>query len=105
MTLEQPRLGSDPPNGSGRERGATCPQLQNTYNIMHISKFTYNLILITEFSYSIILITSFHISRRSSKQSKTDYLCFLIVHYSYSYHINVSHIILFRYFSYKCLHV
>ena len=23
MTLEQPRLGSDPPNGSGRERGAT----------------------------------------------------------------------------------
>ena len=23
MTLEQPRLGSDPPNGSSRERGAT----------------------------------------------------------------------------------
>ena len=23
MILEQPRLGSDPPNGSGRERGAT----------------------------------------------------------------------------------
>ena len=24
MTLEQPGLGSDPPNGSGRERGATA---------------------------------------------------------------------------------
>ena len=23
MTLEQPGLGSDPPNGSGQERGAT----------------------------------------------------------------------------------
>ena len=23
MTLEKPRLGSDPPNGSGREKGAT----------------------------------------------------------------------------------
>ena len=23
------------------------------------------------------------------EQSRTDYLCFLIVHYSYSYHINV----------------
>ena len=37
------------------------------------------------------------------EQGKTDYLCFLIVHYSYSYHINVSHIIYLRYFSYKCL--
>ena len=70
---------------------------------MHMSKFTYNLILITEFSYSIILMTGFHISHRSSEQrsciegthryntelSRTDYLCFLIVYYSYSYDINV----------------
>ena len=27
MTLEQPGLGSDLPNGSGRERGATLDQL------------------------------------------------------------------------------
>ena len=27
MTLEQPRLGSDPPRGSGRERGATSLEL------------------------------------------------------------------------------
>ena len=68
---------------------------------MHMSEFRYNLILTTEFSYSIILITGF--SHRSSKQrsctegtrrynteqSRTDYLCFLIVRYSYSYHINV----------------
>ena len=33
-------------------------------------------------------------------QNITDFLCFLIVHYSDSYHIKVSHIILFRYFSY-----
>ena len=71
--------------------------------MMHMLEFTYNLIIITEFSYSIILITGFHISRRSSEQksctesthryiiehSITDYLFFLIVHYSYSYHINV----------------
>ena len=79
------------------------PQLRNTYNIMHMLEFTYNLILIIEFSYSIILITGFHISRKSleqrsctegtrryiTNQSRTDYLCFLVVHYSYSYHINV----------------
>ena len=70
---------------------------------MHMSKFTYNLILIIEFSYSIILMTGFHISHRSSEQrsytegthryntelSRIDYLCFLIVYYSYSYDINV----------------
>ena len=66
-------------------------------------EFMYNLILITEFSYNIILITGFHISRRSleqrcciegtrryiTEQRRIDYLCFLIVHYSYFYHINV----------------
>ena len=70
---------------------------------MHMSEFKYNLILIIEFSYSIILITGFHISHRSlehrsctegtrrynTEHSRIDYLCFLIVHYSYSYHINV----------------
>ena len=33
-------------------------------------------------------------------QNITDFLCFLIVPYSDSYHIKVSHIILFKYFSY-----
>ena len=79
------------------------PQLQDTYNIMHMSKFTYKKNSITELSYDIILIMGFHISHRSSEQrsctegtrkynteqSRTYYLCLLIVHYSYSYHINV----------------
>ena len=64
---------------------------------------TYNVIPIIDFSYSIILITGFLIFCRSLEQrsytegthkhntelSRTDYLCFLIVHYSCSYLINV----------------
>ena len=59
------------------------PQLQDTYNIT--------------------LIMVFHISRKSSEwkscteglQNIIDFLYFLLIHYSYSYHINVciSHII------------
>ena len=33
MILEQPELGSDPPNGSGRERGATS-DVATTFNMM-----------------------------------------------------------------------
>ena len=36
MTLEQPELGSDPPNGSGQERGATVPTLmEHIENLMN----------------------------------------------------------------------
>ena len=41
MTLEQPGLGSDPPNGSGRERGAT-PYL---YDMIYALTDYVNLIL------------------------------------------------------------
>ena len=64
-------------------------------------EFTYNRISITKFSYNIILILKFHISRRSSDrdlvqkvplgtlQNRTDFLCFLFVHYLDRQHISI----------------
>ena len=55
----------------------------------------------SKFMYNRILITKFHISHRSSDidliqkvlggtlQNIIDFLCFLLVHFSDSYHINV----------------
>ena len=42
MTLEQPRLGSDPPNGSGRERGATHLFLIHFSGILLAVKIYFN---------------------------------------------------------------
>ena len=43
MTLEQPGLGSDPLNGSGRERGATsCTRLDIAYLVSKLSSYMSN---------------------------------------------------------------
>ena len=75
----------------------------------------YNRVFIYHNSYNVVFISPVGVQNKDLVQKvprsyntewrKIDYLFFLIIHYSYSYHTNVSHIILLRYFSYKCLPV